>query len=332
MAAAFRLRGVAISAVVARPPPYRGAGIERRGAGEGAGEARFIGHGPMVAGSGCRVLKGSASRRKPSVSGVGFPRGSAPIVELRLSRRRVGPQRQYPSKYGGALSFAASYQRSESEDARFDEMIGGDSFCYLRGLPINIKNPAQAALWVANPRSFTAHHCVLAVTPASSPNFRDPGLCLRWRCRVDADVPARNPAAFACSMVVPAGRYHIDSTAMNGTVFEDLELSVVDGELRNSVVVEDSHGNELFSTHGLVKDDWFATGEPIDELLARCHWADEALDLAGVEFKAGDCRTQQPSRARSSFRRQRSSGPPMCNLAAASNSVRRHRLRVGGQI
>ena len=157
----------------------------------------------------------------------------------------------------GVLAFVASLHEVESQDERLNEITGGDSFCYLRGTAVVRSNPRLVEVWVANQRAYTAHHCALAISPASSPGSGMAGYASFGVCRFD-DVPPHSPAAFSCR-TLPVGRYHIDSTAANGTVFEELEIAVVDGGLRNSIVVKKGSGEELLSTHGFVKDDWFGS-------------------------------------------------------------------------
>jgi hypothetical protein len=154
----------------------------------------------------------------------------------------------------GALSFGASFQQSESENARLTEIMGGDSFCYLHAEQADRSSPSSLVVWVANRSDYTAHRCLLTISPASAPSAGMPGYASFGGCAF-ADVPPRNPAAFVCREL-PTGRYHIDSTAANGTVSEELELAIVDGELRNSILVK-KDGHEIFSTPGLVTEAWF---------------------------------------------------------------------------
>lgn len=142
---------------------------------------------------------------------------------------------------------AAGVDSKKSSDAfqrRLDEITGGDGFCYLRGELVDSKTSASGFIFmIRNDGDVPSHNVVIAISPGASPGYKDPGYASYGVSRFAAVPP--HGAFVASNTVFKEGKYHIDITATNRTVYENLEVKFINGKAKNTIAVHSEENKEL---------------------------------------------------------------------------------------
>ncbi len=137
--------------------------------------------------------------------------------------------------FASVRTYNAGAENKGLQQTILRQVTGGDNFAYCGAQLLSIRGASPALFLVVQNGGDTAMHNVrVAVSPVESPSYTDPGYASVGYVEIFA-LPA-NEAVPTLIRLEEKG-YHVDISALNGTVFEKLLIKRAEGKLTQAITV-----------------------------------------------------------------------------------------------